>query len=385
MPPHTVTRRRWVGVGVVAALAVVVAVAAYLRFWRAVAVDTVAVTAGSVPAQVIGPGTVQARVPVTLSARVTSTVTAVEVDVGDAVRAGQSLVTLDDRDLAARRAAVASQQASLARQIEAARAAVAKAQADLDLARTRQQRDADLQRQGFVSAAVLDASNAAVRAAQAALDGAQAALDARLADQATLAHEARLAETQLGYTRLVAPMDGVVVQRLVEPGATVAPGAPILRLVDPASLWVATRVDESVVARVQLGQPAMVRLRSGEVLSGRVARIALQSDAATRELDVFVAFERRPARLAVDQEAEVRIDVGRDEGLVVPLGALTRDRSGRQGVLQVVDGRTRFVPVTTGAVHDGRVLVRRGLAAGDVVVARAQGVVANQRVRVAAP
>ncbi|NWG76048.1 MAG: efflux transporter periplasmic adaptor subunit, partial [Rubrivivax sp.] len=61
--------------------------------------------------------------------------------------------------------------------------------------------------------------------------------------------------------------------------------------------------------------------------------------------------------------------------------ALTRDRDGRQGVLQVVDGRTRFVPVVTGAARDGRVLVREGLAAGDVVVARAQGVVANQRVR----
>ena len=375
------TRRRWVGAAAVAVLVAVLASAAYLRFWHAVTVDVVTVAAGSVPAQVTGPGTVQARVPLTLSARVTSTVTSVAVDVGDAVRAGQPLVTLDDRDLAARRAAVASQQASLVRQVDAARAAVAKAQADLDLARTRQSRDADLQRQGFVSAAVLDASNVAVRAAQAALDGAQATLDARLADQATLAQEARLAETQLGYARLAAPMDAVVVQRLVEPGATVAPGTPILRLVDPASLWVAARVDESVVARVQVGQAARVRLRSGEVLAGRIARIALQSDAATRELEVFVAFDQRPARLAVDLEAEVRIDVGRDEGLVVPLAALTHDRGGHQGVLQVVDGRTRFVPVIAGAARDGRLLVREGLAAGDVVVARAQGAVANQRVR----
>jgi RND family efflux transporter MFP subunit len=334
---------------------------------------------------VLGPGNVQAKVPVTLAARVTSTVVSVAADVGDAVRAGQALVTLDDRDLAARRAAVASQQVSLVRQVEAARAAVAKAQADLDLARMRQGRDADLYRQGFVSASALDTSNAAARAAQAALDGAQAGLEARLADQTTLAQEARLADTQLGYTRLAAPMDAVVVQRFVEPGATVAPGTPILRLVDPASLWVAVRVDESVVARVQVGQPATVRLRSGEVLAGRVARIALQSDTATRELDVFVAFDRHPARLAVDQEAEVRIDVGRDDGLVAPLSALTRDRSGRQGVLQVVDGRTRFVPVTTGMAHDGRVLVREGLAAGDVVVAPAAGVVANLHVRPAGP
>lgn len=371
-------------VAAVVAVALLVAGALYWRFLRAVPVPIVEVSEQAVPAQVVGPGTVQARVPVTLSARVTSTIVAVASDVGDRVRAGQVLVTLDDRDLTSRSAAIASQQASLARQVEAALAAVTKAQADLDLARSRQARDRDLHRQGFLALAALDATNAATTAAQAALDGARATLAARRADEDTLRQEARLAGAQLTYARLLAPMDAVVTQRLAEPGTTVAPGTPILRLVDPASLWVATRVDESVVARVQPGQPAQVRLRSGEVLPGRVARLALQSDAATRELDVHVAFDTPPQRVAIDQEAEVRIDVGHDRGPVVPLPALLRDRGGRQGVLKVVDGRTRFTPVAFGAAHDGRVLVREGLAVGDSVVADARGVVDRQRVRPAA-
>lgn len=369
---------------VVAVVALAVAGAAAFvawRFVRPVPVPIAQVQWGRIPAQVVGPGTVQARVPVTISARVTAGVTAIAVDVGDTVRVGQLLVTLDDRELAARRAAVGGQQASLARQVEAARAGVAKARAEAELARLKLQRDADLRRQGFVAEAAVDASNAAARAASAALDAADATLAARQADQATLAQEARGADAQLGYARLAAPMDAVVTQRLVEPGSTVAPGTPILRLVDPATLWVAVRVDESVVARVQPGQAATIRLRSGQVLPGKVVRIAYQSDAATRELDVHVAFDAPPARFAIDQEAEVRIDVGHDDGLLVPSAALVRDGSGRLGVLRVVDGRARFAPVASRGGRDGVALVHQGLAAGEQVVARGDGVRAGMRVQ----
>lgn len=355
------------------------------RLLRAVPVEFASAAPGSIPAQVAGPGTVQARVPVTISARLTSTILDIGADVGDSVQAGQVLVTLDARDLSARRGAVLKQQESVARQVESAEAAVAKARADLALAQSRQRRDADLHAQGFVSLASLDASTAGAQAAAAALESAEAARDARRADHGAVAHEVQAAGAQLAYTRLGTPMAGVVIQRLAEPGTTVGPGTPILRLVDPRSLWVATRVDEALVARVMPGQPATIRLRSGSVHAGRVERIAMQSDAATRELDVHVAFAGPPPRVAIDQEADVRIEVGRDDGLVLPVTALTQDGTGRTGVLQVVSGRTRFVPVATGAAVDARVLVREGLKAGDSVVADARAAKAGMRVRPLAP
>lgn len=366
---------------VVAGLLLAAAGLAGWRLTRPVAVETATVAPGTLPAQVGGTGTVQARVPLTVSARLTSTVVGVEVDVGDEVRRGQVLVRLDGRDLAARRAAVLSQQESIARQVEAGDAAVAKARAELDLALSRQRRDADLHTKGFVSFASLDASTASARAATAALDSAQATVAARRADQQALRQEAVVAETQVGHTLLLAPMSGIVTHRLAEPGTTVAPGTPLLRIVDPRTLWVATRIDEALVERVQPGQPATIRLRSGTTVRGRVERIALQSDAATRELDVHVAFEAVPPRVAIDQEAEVRIETGRDRGLVVPLAALVRDESGRRGVLQVAHGRTRFVGVQTGTASGEFVLVREGLGEGDVVVADASGARPGMRVR----
>ena len=359
--------------------------AAYWRFGRAMDVPVAVAAQGAIAARVVGPGSVQARIPVTLSARVNATVTQVHVDVGDVVRQGQLLVTLDDRDLSARRGVVTGQQEALLRNTEGARAALAKAQADLELARSKLRRDAELMAQGFVSQAVVDASNAALGGAVAGVDAAQAALAAREADARSLSQEARYSDAVLSYARIVAPMDGVVIQRLAETGNTVVPGTPLLKIVDPKSLWVATRVDESVVGRVQPGQAASIRLRSGEVLPGRVARIARQSDAATRELDVHVAFDAVPQRFAIDQEAEVSIAVGEDRGLLLPLAALTRDKAGRQGVWVIeggVDGgHTRFQPVETARADARQVLIHKGLAGGETVVAVATGVAANQRVR----
>lgn len=368
--------------GLVTALVVLaLAGVAYQRFGRATALAVAEAAAGRVSERVVGPGTVQARVPVTLSSRITASVRQLGADVGDAVSQGQALAVLDDRDLSARRGVVDGQQLALARNLEAARAGSARAQAELELARSRQRRDAELLQTGFVSPAVLEASEAALRAAQANLDAARATQAAREADAQALVHERRYADTQLSFARLAAPMDAVVVARLVEVGSTVVPGTALFKLVDPATLWVAVRVDESVVGRVRVGQPASIRLRTGDTLPGKVARIAHQSDAATRELEVDVAFDAPPARFAIDQEAEVAIGVGEAAGITVPLSALTRNREGRVGVLVVEDGRTTFRPVRTGVSDGPRVLLAEGLAAGERFVAQADGVKAGVRVK----
>lgn len=376
------SRRRVVAV---AGALVVIAVGAlaWTSLLRTVEVPIVDAAQGTVAVRVVGPGTVQARVPVTLAARITATVRQLDADVGDAVRRGQTLGLLDERDLAARRGVVGAQREAVARNVKAAQAAVAKAQAELELASSRQRRDAELLRTGFVSQSVLDASQAALRAAEANLDNARAVLAAREAEAQALAQELRYADTVLSFARLVAPMDGVIIARTAEIGATVVPGTPVFRMVDPATLWIATRVDESVVGRVRAGQPATIRLRTGETLAGKVARIARQADAATRELEVNVAFDSPPARFAIDQQAEVTIDTGGEDGIVVPIASLARDAEGRRGVLVVADGRTQFRPVQTGNADGERVLVRQGLAAGERVVAQAQGMGANQRVRAA--
>lgn len=374
-------RRSLVLISLAAALALAGVGLAYSRLTGGADLLLAQAEQGQVVVNVVGPGTVQARVPLTVSTRITASVASLGVDVGDLVKRGQFLAALDDRDLAARRGVVAGQQEALALNVRAALANAAKAQAELDQARAKQMRDADLHRAGFFSQAALDASDATLRAAQAGLDNARATHAAREADARALSQEARHSDTQLSFSRITAPMDGMIISRQAEVGSTVVPGAALFRMVDPATLWVAMRVDESALGRVRVGQAAGIRLRTGETASGRVARIARQSDAATRELEVDVAFDAVPARFAIDQQAEVAIDTGQQSGIVVPLAALARDGEGRLGVLAVIGWRTEFRAVSTGAGDGQRILIANGLALGDLIVARAEGVKAGLRVR----
>jgi RND family efflux transporter MFP subunit len=376
--------RRGIGAAAIALGAAAAAtLAAYWVALRPVPVAAVAAIEAAVPFRVTGPGTVQARIPVTLSARITATIVELKADQGDSVKRGQLLARLDDRELAAKRSAVGESQETVRQNVAAAEAATAKARADLELARSKHERDRGLSAKGYVSEAALDGSIAALRVAEAGLASAEATLAARRSEARSVEQEVRYAETVLSHTAIVAPMDSVVIERLAEVGSTVVPGTPVFKLVNPATIWVTARIDESVVGRVDRGMRATIRLRTGEVVSGTVARIARQSDAATRELEVDVAFDAPPARFAIDQEAEVTILAGEERGPAVPLAALIRS-TGKQGVLVVRDGRAEFMPVETAAADATRVVIAKGLAAGDLVIVAPQSVKPGARVRVTA-
>jgi HlyD family secretion protein len=340
------------------AAGVLVAVAALLGtrlLMRQESSEPVTVVQGEVEVRVAGPGTVQARVPVTVSSRVSAQVVSLHADHGDRVRRGQLLAVLDDRDLAAKRGAAAAGSETNERNIAAAAASVAKARSDLELAASRHRRDADLHRAGFISQTAYEASALAVKSAEASVENAAALLAARRAEGRAVAQDARYADAVLSHTRLTAPMDGLVIQRAAEVGSMAVPGAAIFRLVDPGTLWVAARIDEALAGGLEEGMPARIRMRNGDEHAGRVARISRQSDAATRELEVNVAFDAPPARFSIDQEAEVSILAGVARGPVVPVAALVR-QEGRQGVIILQERRKVFRPVRV-AASDGRLAV----------------------------
>ena len=115
------------------------------------------------------------------------------------------------------------------------------------------------------------------------------------------------------YTRIVAPMDGLITVRKAEMGTTIAPGTPIFQMVDLDQIWVAAWIDETQVAQLRPGQPAAIKLRSGRIFQGEVVRLNKEADTVTRELEVDVKFDQLPEPLVIGEEAEVDIDTGRAE------------------------------------------------------------------------
>lgn len=369
----------------IAGLVLAATAAGLLAVWL-LAPPTVELTlarTGTIRELVQGPGTVQAHIATTVGSRITGVVTATLVDQGATVTKGDLLALLEEGDLrarvdAARAAVVASRDGILA-----AEAMVERAAAELELARVRHARVVELSARGVLSRDELDGITAALRTGEAAAASTTAELAAARSRTTSAEAELRYAQAVLSYTRIEAPADGFIVAREAELGDTVLAGAPIYQMIDPATLWVVMRLDESVVGRVRPGQPAAIQLRSGALLDGHVARIGHRSDATMRELEVDVAFEQRPPRVVINEEARVAITVTEQEGTTIPRTALASDGK-TDGVLVPEAGRAVFRRVTVGPGADEEVLIEEGLRPGEAVLRFAAGIEPGQRVKTSA-
>jgi HlyD family secretion protein len=296
-------------------IAMLVAVAAAGLYWyfAAVAVVEHQIEAGELVAEVMGTGTLEARVKSTISPKIAGRVHEVFVDQGDHVKAGQLLFTLDDAEL---RQQVEMAQATLALW----QASLDRLQADHDQAKAildSAQKDFDRIAQLLVNQAVSveegDKATERLRIAEAGLSRAVAAqLEGRkqiTTAEKTLAYsEARLADT-----RVVAPFDGLIVKRYRDPGDIGVPGSPILMLVSTQEIWVSAWVDETEMSRLHPNQSARVVFRSeaGKNYQGNVSRLGREADRESREFVIDVRVVTLPENWAVGQRAEVYVEVDR--------------------------------------------------------------------------
>ncbi|MGC2268248.1 MAG: efflux RND transporter periplasmic adaptor subunit [Candidatus Acidiferrales bacterium] len=268
---------------------------------------------------------------VIVSPQITGRIVNLAVDEGTAVKKGQLIAALDSTELEASLAATKANVSSLEAQVNEAnhnytwtngqtdasvteaRARVTSSNAQLAPARAQLWRDQqDLKRmqelfaKGEVSAQDRDHAEAAVRISQAnvealeeavraesaAVDVAQAnrkQVDARKsAINTTLAQleQARASEAemaaQLAYTKIYAPIDGIVSVRVAKQGEVVAQGSPIVVVVDINDLWVHADVEETLIDSIRFGQKLKVKLPSGDIIEGSVIFKGVENDFATQ-------------------------------------------------------------------------------------------------------
>ncbi|HWS77348.1 MAG TPA: efflux RND transporter periplasmic adaptor subunit [Thermomonas sp.] len=293
-------------------------------------------------------GEIRAREESALSFRVGGSLVRRLVDAGDRVRRGQVLAELDPGDAAA--------------QARAAQAQLVAAEAELARASAERTRYAALEQQKLVSRSALDAQNTAHAAAAAQARAARAQLD--------------VARNQSAYTRLLAPRDGVIANRLAEAGQTVAAGQTVYTLAGDAGREVAIALPESRIRAVQIGQPVLVELWSapGQRLPGRVREISPAADPQARTYAARVALDGDAAGVVeLGQSARVYMqEQGEAAALSVPLSAVQRGADGRSSALWIVDPKSRRVhlaPVRLGRYAENVVAVLGGVAADAWIVA----------------
>lgn len=321
--------------------------------------------------KVFGIGTVEARRSYLIGPTVASRVVRVLADHGDEVKAGQVLVELDPVDLDERMASAANALQRAASAVDVAAAQLNEAKSRNELAAASTARFRELLQKNFVSQEAADSKQYEANAAKAALGAAQGALAVAQRDRDRLGSDRAGVTKQRAQYRLMSPINGLVAARDAESGSTVIAGQSVLRLIDPASLWIRTRIDQGRAHGIALGQSADIVLRSrpNDPLPGKIVRIEINSDSVAEERVVDIAFDRLPDGLSVGEIAEVVIRLPTvPNALSLPAAAI---RYGRQqtGVWRNVGGKAAFAPIRIGAqTLEGRVQIVDGLAHDDEVI-----------------
>lgn len=345
-------------------------------------VRVVGVEKRDLTAQVYGNGTVEAKVVVAVSSKITGRIVELYADQGDRVQRGRLLARLENDDFVHQQRQSEAGLEKTAAGLGVEQANLVKAQANLALAEKNSLRFQTLAAKNLVSKLEAEQYHTAGQVAAAEVARCQAAIDAvRMEQQAGRAGR-DFARSRLADTLIYAPGDGVVITRDLEVGATVTAGMPIFTLADPRNIWVKANVDESQLKGVAIGKKAVISLRSspGEQFAGQVARLGHQSDRVTEELEVDVAFAQPLRDFRLGEQSDVYIVSATKKGAATLPSAVLVSREKKRGVWVVADGKLAFRPVTVG-IEDRRNFteILAGLEDGARVAAAAPAELAKFR------
>ncbi|MFZ5996558.1 MAG: efflux RND transporter periplasmic adaptor subunit [Nitrospirota bacterium] len=284
-------------------------------------------------------GTIKARTISMVASRVMGTVTTIKVREGDRVRAGQVLMTIDDRDSAQR--------------VRAAEKALEAAEQQRSLTDITYQRYKKLYDGRAVSRQELDQIETGKKVAESEYERAKA----------------MLAEIRInhGFSRITAPTSGVVTEKRIETGSMAVPGTPLLVVEDTSSYQLEAHLDESILNRISKGMPVTVIIESiGKQIEGRVVEIVPSVDPMSRTFLVKISVAG--PLLKTGLYAKARIPVGKKEAIVVPERAVVE--KGQLTGVYVVDsqGIISYRLVRLGRNYNGVTEIVSGLNPRDSVI-----------------
>ncbi|HEY9717474.1 MAG TPA: efflux RND transporter periplasmic adaptor subunit [Trichormus sp.] len=321
-----------------------------------------AVTAKNLRDQLALPGIVFALPDhsVKVSPGVAGKLVEVRVSPGQQVKKGEVIAVLDRRQL--------SDQANQAHaKVLVADAGVEQAKTNLVLTQNTAERTQRLVQQELAAEKDLVVAKSQVETAKAQLVAAQAiVIDAVAAERAT--------QAQLSYTQVKSPIDGLVAQRFLNVSDTADTATPVAQIVDLSQVIVEAALPTSQPATINHGDSATITAMSlsGHHLSGTVQSINPVTDNQGTTVGIRILCSNPQNMLKEGMPVTATILIGmHNAALTVPVTALVADPTtpDQKMVYIYKDGRVSRVPVTTGIQKDGQVEIKKGLSAGQKIVA----------------
>jgi len=392
------SKRLWIILGSVSALLMIVAVVALVRIAKGDPIDPnkiAKVTRGDVARSVVATGQIQPITKVEVKSKASGIVEKLYVDINDRVHKGQQLAQLDQQEIQAQVDAQRAQLASAEANVTTYEANIEQdkvnaAAPDLPMYKATLDRNQAMYKQGIVSRQILDDANRDYLAALTKRDSSQAQIgvDTAKLKQAraqVMQSQASLKqlEEQLGYTTILAPMDGEILSRDVEIGDAVSSilvlgstATLIMTEGDTSEVYVQGKVDEADIAHVYLGQPARIKVESfrDRTFNGKVTKIAPmgveKDNVTTFEVRVSINNPGGELKANMTANAEILLDEHKNV-LTVPENAILYDNQ-RKASVQVPDKHQkegyRKVSVTVGLSNGSVTEITSGLKEGDQVV-----------------
>jgi RND family efflux transporter MFP subunit len=318
-------------------------------------------------------GVVAARESASISSRIVATIGGIRVKAGDQVRAGDVLITLEARDVAEHTGLARAGSVAAEKGLTQARTAQSAAEAEHRLAAAWAKRIATLHARNSATDQERDEAEARLAAAAARLAGAEAAIEGADANLASARATVGVATATESFTTLRAPFDGLVTERLTDPGNLAAPGIPLLRIESGGPRQVVVRVDEARAAYVHADDRVTVVIDGADErsagergLEGVVTEVARAVGADQRAFTVKVGL---PSTVTARTGSFGRV-VFRGaprRALLVPAQAI--QRHGQVSSVYVVqDGVARLRLIRVGASSPQGVEVVAGLDAREAIV-----------------
>ncbi len=301
-------------------------------------------------------GTVRSWRTAPVAAQVMANIVSVGVREGDSVRRGQVLLTMDGSQY---RASADRGQAAL----ESAEHEIVSAQSDMELAKSDYKRLEYLYKKDIISARDYDQAKAKV-------DSTTARLDLARANREQAAAALKQDKILLGYTNVVAPFDGVVTERRVDPGALATPGLPLLTVEEAGHYRLEVTLDERDLKYAHLGESIPVTLDAldGPPLAGKIVQIVPAADPASRSFVVKLDLPANPG-LRSGLFGRAAFTRGEKQAIAVPRSAVI-DRGQLQSVYVLGGNNVATLRyVTLGATTDSQVEVLSGLTPNETIVA----------------
>jgi RND family efflux transporter MFP subunit len=303
---------------------------------------------------------------VDVAPRVAGRLIAMNVEMGDAVRRGQTLAKVEDRELAEQ---VRQAEASM----EVSKATIRQREADLKVNELNFDRSKNLFSRQLLAKQALDDAESRYLAAVAQVD---------LAKAQQSQNEARLQELRfnLQNTIIASPVDGFIGKRNVDPGAMVNNNTAIFSVVDISRLKMVVNVVEKDLRMVGAGDVGIVEVDAypGEKFNGRIARVAPVLDPSTRTATIEIEIPNPGYRLKPGMYARISLTVEERKNVLVAPKSAVIDFENKRGVWMPTDEtRAKFVPVELGIEGTDIVEIVAGLKEGDQFVTTGATAVRN--------